>query len=70
MREKEIFGHVVSGGSNPQIAETLGISIKTVESHKHSLFVKLGVQSGADLIRQYAGRYGKKKPKKRRKKNQ
>jgi FixJ family two-component response regulator len=51
VREKEVMQHVVSGRHNREIAETLGISVRTVEVHKARLMAKLGVDSVAELVR-------------------
>jgi DNA-binding NarL/FixJ family response regulator len=50
-REREIFELVVRGRSGPEIARTLFISPKTVESHRYKINRKLGVRSVAQLIR-------------------
>jgi DNA-binding NarL/FixJ family response regulator len=48
-RELEIF-HLIGGGKqNRDIAAALGMSVKTVETHKENLKVKLGLTSAADL---------------------
>ncbi|MDR2887679.1 MAG: response regulator transcription factor [Bacteroidales bacterium] len=43
--------------TSKQIAERLGISPRTVDTHKNNIFRKLGINSTAELI-QYAARYG------------
>jgi FixJ family two-component response regulator len=50
-REKEVGNLVVAGYHNREIAEKLGISVRTVEVHKAHLMSKLGVDSVADLVR-------------------
>ncbi|MYK97302.1 MAG: response regulator transcription factor, partial [Gemmatimonadetes bacterium] len=40
-----------SGLSNPKIAETMRISIKTVQNHRINLMAKLNTHSLPDLIR-------------------
>lgn len=48
-RELEIF-HLIGGGlPNREIAGKLGMSVKTVETHKENLKVKLSLTSAADL---------------------
>jgi DNA-binding NarL/FixJ family response regulator len=54
-REREIFGRVLEGFSNRDIAKTLCISLKTVETHRFRINRKLGVHSTAELIRVAAG---------------
>ena len=50
-RECEILRLIASGRSNRQIAETMRISIKTVQNHRINLMAKLGTHSLPDLIR-------------------
>jgi FixJ family two-component response regulator len=56
-REREVFGGVVSGFLNKQIAEQLSISLKTVKLHRSRMMHKMGVRSVADLARlaEFAG---------------
>jgi DNA-binding NarL/FixJ family response regulator len=50
-RERQIFDLVVWGNSNKQIAGRLGISIKTVETHRGHINGKLRVHTSADIVR-------------------
>ncbi len=50
-REKEVMDLVVSGRHNQEIAESLGISSRTVEVHKARVMQKLRVDSIAQLVR-------------------
>ena len=50
-REREILRLIASGRSNRQIAETMRISIKTVQNHRINLMAKLDTHSLPDLIR-------------------
>ena len=50
-REREVFDLLVRNQSNKEVAETLGISVKTVETHRMSINRKLDVHSTAELIR-------------------
>ena len=50
-REFEVFGLVVRGMLNKQIAFDLGISEKTVKVHRARVMEKMGAQSLADLVR-------------------
>jgi DNA-binding NarL/FixJ family response regulator len=50
-REYEILGLVASGKSNKELAETLFISIKTVETHKTNILEKLGLKSTTELVK-------------------
>jgi DNA-binding NarL/FixJ family response regulator len=56
-RELEVLGYIVRGFTNRQIAETLSISIRTVEGHRASIFGKLGVKNRVELI-EYAEKHG------------
>lgn len=49
-REREVLEQVVAGRLNREIAELLGISIKTVEAHRARLMEKLEVNSVAELV--------------------
>jgi DNA-binding NarL/FixJ family response regulator len=48
-REIHIFQLVGSGLGTRQIAQSLGLSVKTVESHRENIKHKLGLSSGAQL---------------------
>ena len=50
-REREVMGLVVGGRHNREIAETLGISARTVEVHKARMMSKLRVDGIPDLVR-------------------
>jgi len=50
-REREVLSHVAAGKTNKQIAGVLGISPRTVETHRESLMRKLGISSVAGLTR-------------------
>ena len=50
-RENEVMGMVVAGQHNREIAEALGISVRTVEVHKARMMGKLRVESVPDLVR-------------------
>jgi RNA polymerase sigma factor (sigma-70 family) len=49
-REREVMDYVVAGQTNREIAEILGISVKTVEAHRSRLMEKLDVESMAALV--------------------
>lgn len=55
-RERDVFELLVRGNSNRRIARMLGISPKTVETHRAHVLRKLGVHSIVDLIR-FAARH-------------
>jgi DNA-binding NarL/FixJ family response regulator len=50
-REREIIQLLAQGHRNKKIAEELGISVKTVETHRTTVMRKLGVSSVVDLVR-------------------
>ena len=56
-RELEVLRRIALGYTNRQIAEELGISIRTVETHRANLMGKLGVNSWVELVR-YAREHG------------
>ncbi|MEJ8809654.1 response regulator [Variovorax ureilyticus] len=53
-REREVLGFIVTGLTNKEIARTLALSPRTVETHRANLFAKLECDSLARLIRRYA----------------
>ena len=50
-REHEILQLLAEGGSNKSTATNLGISVKTVETHRARIMNKLEVKSLAELVR-------------------
>jgi DNA-binding NarL/FixJ family response regulator len=50
-REREVLTLVAFGHTNKEIGTILGITVKTVESHKANAMQKLGITSRADLVR-------------------
>lgn len=50
-REREVLAGVASGRTNKEIAAQLGISHRTVETHRESLMRKLRLHTVADLTR-------------------
>jgi DNA-binding NarL/FixJ family response regulator len=50
-RETEVLRLIAEGNSNPAIAETLGVSKKTVESHRASIMRKLDLHDVTDLVK-------------------
>lgn len=53
-REREVLALVVAGLTSKEIARALGLSARTVETHRAHLGDKLQVQTLAQLIRGYA----------------
>lgn len=56
-RESEVLRLVVEGHTNTEIAERLGLSRKTVDSHRTNLMRKLGIHEVTELVK-YALRQG------------
>jgi two-component system, NarL family, response regulator NreC len=50
-REREVLTMVAWGHTNKEIASVLGITVKTVETHKMNAMQKLEIGSRADLVR-------------------
>jgi DNA-binding NarL/FixJ family response regulator len=50
-REKQVLRLVAEGHSNKEIAEVLGISVKTAMSHREHVMEKLDLHSRTDLIK-------------------
>ncbi len=57
LRENEVLVHLADGATNFEIAETLGISPKTVASHRENIMRKLNLHSRTELVK-YAIRKG------------
>ena len=53
-REREVLGLIMEGLTNKEIGRALGLSPRTVETHRANLFAKLQVDSLAHPIRHYA----------------
>jgi DNA-binding NarL/FixJ family response regulator len=56
LREREILRLAVNGCTNKRIAESLNISIKTVQAHRGNLMRKLDAHNRTDLVRYAASR--------------
>lgn len=56
-REVQVLMLIAEGFTNREAAERLGISVKTIESHRASLQIKAGAHNTASLVR-YAIRNG------------
>ena len=53
-REREVLSLVVAGLTNKEIGRALGVSPRTVETHRANLSAKLDAETLAQLIRRYA----------------
>jgi DNA-binding NarL/FixJ family response regulator len=56
-RERQVLQLVAEGRTTREIAELLGVSVKTAESHRMRIMGKLGIRQTAGLVR-YAIRQG------------
>ena len=56
-REYEVFRRLARGESSGEIADSLGLSVKSVSTYRTRVLEKLGVARNADLTR-YAIRHG------------
>jgi two-component system response regulator NreC len=50
-REQEVLSLLALGYTNPEIAERLVVSVRTVESHRSHIFTKLRLTTRAELVR-------------------
>ncbi|MFP3890510.1 response regulator transcription factor [uncultured Ralstonia sp.] len=57
-RERDILDGIAKGYANKRIADELGLSVRTVESHRLNLKRKLGIEGQAELVK-YAVELGK-----------
>ena len=58
LREAQVLERIVAGRLNKQIADDLGISIKTVEAHRANIMEKLNANTVADLLKIALGQNG------------
>jgi DNA-binding CsgD family transcriptional regulator len=56
-RERQVLQPIAEGNSTKEIAATLTISVKTAESHRQNVMIRLGIHDTAGLVR-YAIRHG------------
>lgn len=50
-REKEVLAMLADGASNKQIASTLGMSVRTVETHRLNIKRKTGIEGTSALLK-------------------
>jgi two-component system, LuxR family, response regulator DctR len=48
-RERQVMDRILAGDYNKNIAEDLGIAVRTVEVHRARIFEKMGVRSAVEL---------------------
>lgn len=51
VREREVLQMIAEGHSSAEVAKSLYISVRTVETHRHNIMEKLGIHSIAGLTR-------------------
>ena len=56
-REFQIFQLIATGKGLTQIGEELGVSVKTVSTHRTRILIKLGIKNNAELVH-YALKHG------------
>jgi DNA-binding CsgD family transcriptional regulator len=50
-REREIVQLIAEGKATKEVADALGISVKTADTHRSNLMRKLDLHSAADVVR-------------------
>ena len=50
-REREVLGLIAGGRRASQIADDLGVAVKTVDTYRRRMMHKLGLQSQTELVR-------------------
>ncbi|OZI79262.1 MULTISPECIES: response regulator [Bordetella] len=50
-RERDVLRHIADGHANKQIAQALGLSVRTVETHRLNIKRKLNIDGQAELIK-------------------
>ncbi|MEV4643159.1 helix-turn-helix transcriptional regulator [Actinoplanes sp. NPDC049548] len=53
-REAEVAAHIAAGHSNPEIADRLVLSVRTVQTHVSRIYTKLGVTTRATAVSRLA----------------
>jgi len=51
-REMEVLGLIANENSNQEIADQLFLSVRTIESHRHSINQKLNIKTTAGLVKE------------------
>lgn len=54
-KQRNISDLIVQGLSNKEIGEKLGISVRTVETHRDHIFKRAGVRNAVELTRKMLG---------------
>lgn len=50
-REREVLGRLASGARGSQIAQEMGVAVKTVDTYRRRMMQKLGLRSQSELVR-------------------
>ena len=58
-REVEVLAQIMAGASNKESATTLGISSRTIETHRQHIMKKLGAKNAVDLVHIVLGTDGR-----------
>jgi FixJ family two-component response regulator len=58
-REIEVLAQIMAGGSNKEAAKILGISSRTIETHRQHIMKKLGAKNAVDLVHIVLGTDGR-----------
>jgi FixJ family two-component response regulator len=58
-REVEVLAQVMAGASNKEAAKSLGISCRTIETHRQHIMKKLGAKNAVDLVHIVLGTDGR-----------
>ncbi|WP_374348693.1 response regulator transcription factor [Chitinimonas sp.] len=55
LREREVMERILAGKLNKQIADELGVAVRTIEVHRANVFAKMAVRSAVELSQLLAG---------------
>ena len=50
-REREVLSNIAEGLSNKEIANKLGVGVRTIETHRENIMTKLGIHTVAGLTK-------------------
>jgi DNA-binding NarL/FixJ family response regulator len=53
-RQQQVCDLIAQGKRNKEIAKEIGISTRTVEAHRGSIYLKIGVRNAAELVSRIA----------------